>query len=312
MPQQSPALLLDTTTTTTTTTTVFVHPLVLLHILDHHRRRPAGSARVIGTLLGRFDDSGVLVEVTNAFAVPHAERGDEVAIGKDFNKTMWALLQQNNNSSNNSTKQREVIVGWYSSSPLLSDTSSLIHDFYSTETEDGNPVHLVVDCRLTEENAVTMRAFHSTPIVVQGETLGNLFHELPLSLRSNEPEAICVSEMIKSMNKNADNNNNNETTEQHQREEKPPLQISMEQLYELLETISNYVDAVVEGTTPPDTEKGRHIADALATVPRMRPDAMDKLFHESLQDLLMVTYLSNLTQTQIAIAEKLNATLDLQ
>ncbi|GAX25793.1 translation initiation factor 3 subunit F [Fistulifera solaris] len=293
MPQQSPALLFDTTTTTT----VFVHPLVLLHILDHHRRRPAGSARVIGTLLGRFDDSGVLVEVTNAFAVPHAERGDEVAIGKDFNKTLWALLQQNS-----SKQQREVIVGWYSSSPLLSDTSSLIHDFYSTETEDGNPVHLVVDCRLTEENAVTMRAFHSTPILVQGETLGNLFHELPLSLRSNEPEAICVSEMIKSMN------DNNETTER----EKPPLQISMEQLYELLETACTYVDAVVDGTTPPDTEKGRHIADALATVPRMRPDAMDKLFHESLQDLLMVTYLSNLTQTQIAIAEKLNATLDLQ
>jgi translation initiation factor 3 subunit F len=299
MPQQSPALLLENTlTTTTTTTTVFVHPLVVLHILDHHRRRPAGSARVIGTLLGRFDDSGVLVEVTNAFAVPHAERGDEVAIGKDFNKTMWALQQ-------NSTKQREVIVGWYSSSPLLSDTSSLIHDFYSTETEDGNPVHLVVDCSLTEENAVTMRAFHSTPIVVQGETLGNLFHELPSSLRSNEPEAICVSEMIKSMN--ADN----EAYEQLGREI-PPLQISMEQLYELLETASNYVDAVVEGKTPPDTEKGRYIADALATVPRMRPDAMDKLFHESLQDLLMVTYLSNLTQTQISIAEKLNATLDLQ
>lgn len=290
MPQQSPALLFENTQTM-----VFVHPLVLLHILDHHRRRPAGSARVIGTLLGRFDDSGVLVEITNAFAVPHAERGEEVAIGKDFNKTMWALQQ--------STKQREVIVGWYSSSPLLSDTSSLIHDFYSTETEDGNPVHLVVDCRLAEEDAVTMRAYHSAPIVVQGEALGNLFHELPLSLRSNEPEAICVSEMIKSMN-----GDDNEVVQNHG---KPPLQVSMEKLYELLETASNYVDAVVEGKEQPDTTKGRQIADALATVPRIRPDAMDKLFHESLQDLLMVTYLSNITQTQIAIAEKLNATLDL-
>lgn len=287
MPQQSPALHFENTQAT-----VFVHPLVLLHILDHHRRRPAGSARVIGTLLGRFDDS--LVEITNAFAVPHAERGEEVAIGKDFNKTMWALQQ--------STKQREVIVGWYSSSPLLSDTSSLIHDFYSTETEDGNPVHLVVDCRLVEEDAVTMRAFHSTPIVVQGEALGNLFHELPLSLRSNEPEAICVSEMIKSMN---GDDNEQDTA-------KPALQVSMEKLYQLLETASNYVDAVVEGKEQPDTTKGRQIADALATVPRIRPDAMDKLFHESLQDLLMVTYLSSITQTQIAIAEKLNATLDLQ
>lgn len=295
MPPQSPALLFDNNTQSTTA--VFVHPLVLLHILDHHRRRPTGSARVIGTLLGRFDDSGVLVEVTNAFAVPHAERGEEVAIGKDFNKTMWALQQ--------STKQREVIVGWYSSSPLLSDTSSLIHDFYSTETENGTPVHLVVDCRLVEEDAVTMRAFHSTPIVVQGEVLGNLFHELPLSLRSNEPEAICVSEMIKSMN-------NEDDLDAEVVSSKPPLQLSMEKLYELLETASTYVDKVVNGQEQPDTIKGRHIADALATVPRIRPEAMDQLFHEALQDLLMVTYLANLTQTQLAIAEKLNATLDLQ
>jgi hypothetical protein len=38
---------------------VIVHPLVLLHVLDHHTRRPDASGRVIGTLLGRRDGKKV-------------------------------------------------------------------------------------------------------------------------------------------------------------------------------------------------------------------------------------------------------------
>jgi hypothetical protein len=36
-----------------TVTQVIVHPLVFLHVLDHHTRRQESSGRVIGTLLGR-------------------------------------------------------------------------------------------------------------------------------------------------------------------------------------------------------------------------------------------------------------------
>ena len=38
---------------------VIVHPLVLLHVLDHHSRRAEVSGRVIGTLLGRRDGKKV-------------------------------------------------------------------------------------------------------------------------------------------------------------------------------------------------------------------------------------------------------------
>lgn len=47
------------------------------------------------------------------------------------------------------------------------------------------------------------------------------------------------------------------------------------------------------------------LADTLAAVPRMRPEAFNRLFDDNLQDLLMVSYLSSLTNTQLAIAEKL-------
>ena len=326
----------DENSVMTTRTQVIVHPTVLLQILDHHTRRQEATGRVIGTLLGQRRSSTdgssggagtagatatassggtVVVEITNCFAVPHAERGDEVAIGKDFNKTMLNLHLR--------TNRKEVVVGWYATAagaasssssssdnnnnndgdttPLIADTSSLIHDFYSGETEEGDPVHLVVDTRL-QTDQLSIRAYKSLPIVLQGgEPVGNLFHELSLQLRSSEAEAICMNEMIMADDDAAASGGKPSDAD--------ALQVSMEKLYELLETALQYVDQVVDGKIPPDAEAGKQIADTLATLPRIRPEVFDKLFHDSLQDLLMVTYLSNITRTQSTIAEKLNASL---
>jgi translation initiation factor 3 subunit F len=242
----------------------------------------------------------VQVEITNCFAVPHAERGDEVAIGKDFNKQMLALHLRGN--------PKEQVVGWYASAALddeaaegspdlIADTSSLIHEFYAGETEEGDPVHLVVDTML-KDDSISVRAFRSTPVVVQGEPLANLFHELTLTMESTEPEAICLQKLV-----------SGDDTTSEDAASAEPLLVSMEKLYSLLETASKYVDSIVEGKIAPDAELGRQVADTLATVPRIRPEVFDKLFNDSLQDLLMVTYLSNITRTQLTIAEKLNASL---
>mmetsp|Transcript_10598 Transcript_10598/g.25091 ORF Transcript_10598/g.25091 Transcript_10598/m.25091 type:complete len:305 (-) Transcript_10598:162-1076(-) len=291
----SPALMMEEGADTITQ--VIVHPLVLLHVLDHHTRRQEASGRVIGTLLGRRD--GKKIEVTNCFAVPHAERGDEVAIGKDFNKQMLALHLKAN--------KKETVVGWYASAALadgddeapdlIANTSSLIHEFYAEESDEGDAIHLVVDTRLLED-AITARAYRSTPVMVQGESMANMFHELRLTLQKSEAETLALHRMV------ADSKGRDA-----EESEEEPLLVSMEKLYNLLETASTYVDSVVEGNTSPDAEIGRKVADTLATVPRIRPEVFDKLFNDSLQDLLMVTYLSNITQTQLSIAEKLNASL---
>lgn len=301
--ESSPALLFDERSSETAVTNVIVHPLVLFHVLDHHTRRQEDTGRVIGTLLGRRD--GSTVEVTNCFSVPHAERGEEVAIGKDFNKRMLNLHLRSN--------RRETVVGWYASAAtgeegdenapdLITDTSSLIHEFYSSETDEGDTVHLVVDTRL-QTNSIGLRAYKSAPIVVQGESLGILFHEIRLSLHSNEPETICLNEMIL---QDQGQNGQDGTVD---RDTAVELQVSIEKLYSLLDETLSYVDKVVDGKLSPDSEVGRKLADTLASVPRVRPEVFDRLFHDSLQDLLMVTYLSSITRTQLTIAEKLNASL---
>jgi JAB1/Mov34/MPN/PAD-1 ubiquitin protease len=53
----APALLLEEDADVVTH--LVVHPLVLLHVLDHHTRRQEANGRVIGTLLGRRDGNKV-------------------------------------------------------------------------------------------------------------------------------------------------------------------------------------------------------------------------------------------------------------
>jgi translation initiation factor 3 subunit F len=79
-------------------------------------------------------------------------------------------------------------VGWYASASqgdqqgdLIANTSPLIHDFYASETDDGDPIHLVVDTRLLED-AISAHAYRSKPVIIQGEPLANLFHEVRLTM----------------------------------------------------------------------------------------------------------------------------------
>lgn len=61
-------------------------------------------------------------------------------------------------------------------------------------------------------------------------------------------------------------------------------------------------EAVLPRRLRPDSGSGW---PAAAAVPSVDPRVFDKMFNDSLQDLLMIVYLSQLTRTQLAIAEKL-------
>ena len=338
---------LDTTTSVPTSTSgsggvnhVIVHAGVLFHVLDHHSRRSDVAGRVIGTLLGRRLDGTSIVEITNAFAVPHAERGEEVAIGKDYNKKMLQLQKRafnlsnnaansnntnNANNPNNANKKDNAVVGWYATAvnsedtnaPLITDTSSLIHEFYAGESDEDEPIHLVVDTRLqlveSEEPqpAITIKAFKSSPIILQGEHLGNVFHEIRVTYQCSEAESICLYEMMKSEGLSIKNESFKDNTEHIRGDSATSLRQSLERLYTEIQETYDYVTNVIEkgASADVDPEIGRQLADTVATVPKIRPEIFDTLFHNSLQDLLMVSYLSSITRTQTTIAEKLNASL---
>jgi translation initiation factor 3 subunit F len=50
---------------------------------------------------------------------------------------------------------------------------------------------------------------------------------------------------------------------------------------------------------------GRYLADTMAVVPQIDRQDFERLFNENVQDVLLVSYLSNLVRVQLALADKL-------
>ncbi|XP_060571212.1 eukaryotic translation initiation factor 3 subunit F-like [Ruditapes philippinarum] len=265
-----------------------IHPVVLFTIVDSYERRNEDARRVIGTLLGTHDKG--VVEVTNAFAVPHNESEDEVAADLEYARNMFELHKKVNPS--------EVIVGWYSTGADVSEHSLLIHEYYSREAK--NPVHLTVDTTL-RGNKMGIKAFVSTQIGTPGKTVGTMFAPVQVEITSYEPEKVGV-DVIQGGKFNPKRSANLVKDLTH-------VERATGMLQQKLAMVLEYVEDVLANRIPADNVIGRFLMDLVMKVPQIEPEDFEEMLNSNMKDLLMVTYLANLTRTQLALNEKLSITL---
>ncbi|KAL2541630.1 Eukaryotic translation initiation factor 3 subunit F [Abeliophyllum distichum] len=258
-----------------------VHPLVIFNICDFYVRRPDQAERVIGTLLGSVLPDGT-VDIRNSYAVPHNESSDQVALDIDYHHNMLLSHQKVN--------PKEVIVGWFSTGFGVTGGSALIHEFYAREV--SNPVHLTVDTGFKNDEAA-LKGFVSINLSLGDQQLAAQFQEIPLDLRMVEAERIGF-DVLKP------------TTVDKIPNDLEGMEASMERLLALIDDVYKYVDDVVEGRVAPDNDIGQFISETVASIPKLSPHTFDKLVNDSLQDQLLLLYLSSITRTQLSLAEKLN------
>ncbi|WP_411016316.1 hypothetical protein, partial [Salmonella sp. s51884] len=72
-------------------------------------------------------------------------------------------------------------------------------------------------------------------------------------------------------------------------------------LQDLLDIVLKYVDEVITGRISADNQVGRYLMDLVAKVPKLQPEDLDQMLNNSMKDLLMVTYLSQLVSTQLSL-----------
>lgn len=204
--------------------------------------------------------------------------------------------------------RRDSIVGWYTTTTpdgaQIVDNSSLIHDFYRGECVE--PVHLVVDTTLAGDN-LGIRAFVSQPMVVGAYSFANMFLEVNVEVMLTEGEITCLHQMIHGQSgpSSFDSSVVFSTTE-NQREK---LIKSLEKLTKTIEQLSEYVNNVVSGAEEANMEIGMAISNAIDAVNQIRPSDFQANFEGRVQDLVMLSYINTLTQTQLAIADKLSSVL---
>jgi len=277
-----------------------VHPVAILKVLDAYVRRPEGAKRTIGTLLGWISE-GSVVDITDSFPVVHKDTDEGVLMDQEYHKQMLLLRQK--------VSPREVVVGWFSTGDEINATSAVIHAFYCTKESQftpaavlPGPVHLLVDTSLSQQS-FGIKAF----VNVRTQVAENLlqFHEVPLRVQTSAAEKSGISQLMQARRATREAAANNAI----------PKDISsidgfeggLKELLSLFNRIQEYVRAVMNGKVEGDLAVGRGLTTALCAEPVIDVEAVENLCNSSLQDALMVVYLSNLTRTQISIAEKINA-----
>jgi translation initiation factor 3 subunit F len=278
---------------------VKVRPLAIFSILDSYRRRNKGQPKVVGTLMGQKVNN--IIEIRSAFAVRYSE-DESINIGGEYMAQMLALKM--------SVSDDEVLGSFATTTPRegkLSLTMSYISSFYK-DTYGTDLIHLVVDTEMTDMHVGVTAYVEKQLKLSRGKSLCATFQQVKVVFMHETAEKASIDFMMKNLSLSAAKTPAESDALITQNDVKN-LETSMQRLLEMLETVSEYVDKASKDPSMRDGSIGYMIETALSSVPRINPAAFNKMFNDSLQDMLMITYLTNLMRTQLAIADKL-ATCD--
>jgi len=279
-----------------------VHPVAILKILDAYVRRPEEANRTIGTLLGWISE-GSVVDITDSYPVVHKDTAEGVFMDQDYHKGMLQMRQK--------VSPREVVVGWFSTGDEINASSAVIHSYYCSKDSQfaatavlPGPVHMLLDTSVgTAQQSFNIKAYVNVRTAVAENLLQ--FHEVPLRVQTSAAERAGISQLMHARR----------ATREAQITQQTPKDISsldgfeggLKELLSLFRRMQEYVRAVASDKADGDLAVGRGLTAALCAEPVIDIEAVEQLCNSSLQDALMVVYLSKLTSTQILIAEKINA-----
>lgn len=268
----------------------------MFSILDHATRRDVRDvsqpSRVIGALVGTRSEDGTEVEVRSCFAIPHTEEEEQVEMDVEYQKSMLALTLKAN--------PRESLLGWYTTSLELNSFSALIQNFFDSPDTGTFPhpaIHLTVS---TEPGSdVETRCYISAPVAVNAERAADscLFVQVPHATLYGDAERSAL-EAVSSV-RDAESRSGALVSDVE------ALGRSIEQTITLLDSVSEWVNGVLDEDEEPNNALGQYLMSALSLAPKVGPEQIEHDFNNHIQDVLMVSYLANTIRTQIDLSQRL-------
>ncbi|XP_053166135.1 eukaryotic translation initiation factor 3 subunit F isoform X2 [Hemicordylus capensis] len=204
----------------------------------------------------------------------------------EFAKNMYELHKK--------VSPSEIILGWYATGHDITEHSVLIHEYYSREAH--NPIHLTVDTSL-QNGRMSIKAYVSTAMGVPGKTMGVMFTPLTVKYAYYDTERIGIDLIMKTCF--SPNRVISLSSDLQQ------VGTASARIQDTLGTVLQYAEDVLSGKVAADNTVGRFLMDLINQVPKILPEDFETMLNSNINDLLMVTYLANLTQSQIALNEKI-------
>jgi translation initiation factor 3 subunit F len=301
----------------TTTPTYRVHPLVIFSILDHYQRRNDGQVRVVGTLLGQHIDGSNVIEIKQAFPVPHEEEEESATVQIDYHHSMLALYKQ--------VSPKDVVVGWYSTSgsnesaagqtagsgstpEQLAYITSLMHEVYRGQMPASSgiePLHLNVDVSMKSGMKISGNINSVTRSRDRADLLAN-FQPVPVEMHAYEEEKIGVDALISGV---PDDDTRLDAPATFLTESEN-IESAVGKILESMEALEAYIERCATGKEKnPNPALALQIHNLLSSLPTLDASTFTSTFSTHIQDLLAIVYLANMTKNQLAIADKANMLL---
>lgn len=232
------------------------------------------------------------VEVRNCFAIPHTETEEQVEVDVEYQKNMLSLQLKAN--------PREVLLGWYTTSLELNNFSALIQNFFASP-ETGTFPHPAVHLTISTEagRQIDARTYISAPVGVNAERAAEscLFIPVPYEIRYGEAEKSGL-ELITGA-KDSESRAAPVVTDIE------GLERAIEYTLDLLERVSEYVSSVLDEEREPNNALGQFLMNALSLAPKVDAADIERDFNNHIQDILVVSYLTNTIRTQIDLSQRL-------
>jgi translation initiation factor 3 subunit F len=232
------------------------------------------------------------VEVRNCFAIPHTETEEQVEVDVEYQKNMLSLQLKAN--------PREVLLGWYTTSLELNNFSALIQNFFAS-SETGTFPHPAVHLTISTEagKQIDARTYISAPVGVNAERAAEscLFIPVPYEIRYAEAEKSGL-ELITGA-KDSESRAAPVVTDIE------GLERAIEYTLDLLERVSDYVSSVLDEEQEPNNALGQFLMNALSLAPKVDAADIERDFNNHIQDILVVSYLTNTIRTQIDLSQRL-------
>jgi translation initiation factor 3 subunit F len=232
------------------------------------------------------------VEVRNCFAIPHTETEEQVEVDVEYQKNMLSLQLKAN--------PREVLLGWYTTSLELNNFSALIQNFFAS-SETGTFPHPAVHLTISTEagKQIDARTYISAPVGVNAERAAEscLFIPVPYEIRYGEAEKSGL-ELITGA-KDSESRAAPVVTDIE------GLERAIEYTLDLLERVSDYVSSVLDEEQEPNNALGQFLMNALSLAPKVDAADIERDFNNHIQDILVVSYLTNTIRTQIDLSQRL-------
>lgn len=269
---------------------VIVHPLVLLSIVDHYNRVARDTKkRVIGVLLGSSYRGSI--DVTNSYAVPFEEEDKDPSIwflDHLYHESMFSMFKRIN--------AKEHVVGWYSTGPKIRENDLDVHGLFNDYVP--NPVLVIIDVQ-PKELGIPTKAYYAVEEVKENATQKSqkVFVHVPSEIAAHEVEEIGVEHLLRDVK---------DTTISTLATEVTGKLASLKGLDARLREIRSYLDLVIDENLPLNHEILCHLQDVFNLLPNLNVAELIKAFSVKTNDMMLVTYLSSLIRSIIALHNLIN------